>query len=71
MIKNNLSKIMGEKLMKVSDVSENTGVSRQTIANIYNRRSSGIQFDTLNSLCTHLDCGISDIFEYVPDSDVD
>ena len=65
MIKNNFSIILAEKLMKIGQVSEKTGISRVTLTNIYYRRAKGIQFDTLNKLCTYLECSPSDIFDYV------
>jgi putative transcriptional regulator len=67
MIKNNLSKIMGEKRMKTGELQRISGLSKGTIIQIYYNRTTQISFDTLNKLCYALECTAHDIFEYVPD----
>ena len=39
MINNNFSKLLGERLLKISKVSEETGISRTTLTNLYYRRN--------------------------------
>ena len=65
MIDNNFSTILGQRLLKITEISEATGVSRTTLTNIYYRRAKGIQFDTLDKLCEYLECQPSDIFKHV------
>ncbi len=66
MIRNKFSVILGEKLLRISKVSKDTGISRTTLTNLYFRRSCGIEFETLDKLCEYLDCEIGDLFEYKP-----
>jgi len=67
MIKNNLSMLMGIKRMKISELSQLTGLSYNTIANIYYEKTKGIDYDTLNKVCWALDCNTQQLLEYIPD----
>ena len=69
MISNNFSRLLGERLLKISTISEETGISRTTLTNLYYRRSSAISFDVLDKLCNNLNCRISDIIEYKKEGD--
>ncbi|EME8160575.1 helix-turn-helix transcriptional regulator [Enterococcus faecium] len=65
-MKNNLSKILGERLLKVSDVFEGTGISKTTLTDIYYQRAKNIQLDTLMKICDYLQVPLSDLIEYKP-----
>ncbi len=67
MLKNNLSKLMGEKRIKIFEIEKNFGISRTTLTRIYYNRASAINLKTLEALCKALDCTASDLFEYIPD----
>jgi putative transcriptional regulator len=69
MVNNRFSAILGEKLLKISKVSKDTGISRTTLTNLYYQRSTQISFEVLNKLCTYLGCSVEDIIKYVPDKD--
>ena len=58
---------MGNKRMKPQEIVTLTGISRKTIYNIYNDKTKGIEFDTLDKLCFALDCTPNDLFRYIPD----
>lgn len=62
-IDNNFSTILGKKLLKISKVSKDTGISRTTLTNLYYRRSEFVSLEVLGKLCTYLDCSVSDLFE--------
>ncbi|WP_026562509.1 helix-turn-helix transcriptional regulator [Bacillus sp. J37] len=68
MIKVHLSKIMGEKKLKISDVAELTGLHRNGITRLYKEETDGIKFETLEKLCTSLDCEIGELLEIIKDS---
>ena len=65
MIKCNLSRIMGEKRLKISDVMRDTGINRGTITRIYNETAERVELESIEKLCRYLDCEIGDIFELV------
>jgi len=69
MIKVHLSRIMGEKRLKIADVARMTGLHRNAIARLYNEETGGIQWNTLERLCKALDCTVADLIEYIPDPD--
>ena len=66
-IKVNLSKIMGEQKLKVSELSRRTRISRQALYKLYHERSERIELETLAKLCQALDCTVGELLEYVPD----
>lgn len=70
MIKVNLSRIMGEQKLKISDIARMTGLHRNGITKLYYEDTDGVKFDTLNKLCRALNCKIDDIIEYIPDDNV-
>lgn len=67
MIKNNLSMLMGVKRIKISELSQLTGLNYNTIANLYHEKTKGVDFETLNKICWALECDSQKLFEYIPD----
>ncbi|QRV11332.1 helix-turn-helix transcriptional regulator (plasmid) [Bacillus velezensis] len=67
MIKVNLSRIMGERKLKIAEVSRKTGLHRNGITKLYYEKTDGIKFDTLEKLCKALNCEINDLLEIVED----
>ena len=67
MIKCHLSRIMGEKRVKIAELSRETGVNRGTLTRIYNESAERIELEAVNELCKFLDCQPGDLFEYIYD----
>ena len=67
MIKNKLSAIMGEKRIKMSELSRMTGLSYQTVFRVYYDKTQSIDFSTLSKICWALECDVADILGYAPD----
>ena len=67
MLKNHLSKLMGEKRYSIVEVSRRTGLTTSTISNLYNDKVKKLDFDTLEKLCKLFNCQPNDLFEYIPD----
>lgn len=65
-MKNNISKIFGERLLTIAEVAEASGISRSTLTLIYYRKTKGIQFETVEKLCNYLQLPMSELFEYIP-----
>ncbi len=65
MIKCHLSKLMGEKKLKIVDVARETGVNRGTITRLYHETANRIELDVIETLCRYLGCEIGDLFEIV------
>ena len=65
MIKCHLSKLMGEKKLKIVDVARETGVNRGTITRLYHETARRVELETIEALCRYLGCGVGDLFEFV------
>lgn len=63
MMKCHLSRLMGEKKLKIADVARDTGINRNTIARLYHETAERVDFAVLNSLCLYLDCSIAELLE--------
>ena len=71
MIRNHLSKILGENRITQKKLAEMTGLRPSTVNAIYNERASRIDYDVLDRLCRVLDCQPGDLLEFVPESNRD
>lgn len=67
MIKCHLSRIMGEKKLRVADVARAIGVHRNAITLLYEESATRVDLETIDKLCEFLECKVSDLFEHVID----
>lgn len=65
---NNLSMILGAKLLTITKVSNDTGLSRSTLTALYYKRAKRVQIDTLKKLCDYLHISLSELIEYEPET---
>lgn len=63
MIKCNLSRIMGERRLKVADVVKDTGINRGTLDRIYNESASRIELEVIEQLCRYLNVTVGELYE--------
>lgn len=63
---NHFSRLLGERLLKVSDVFVGTGISKTTLTKIYYQRATNVRLDTLMKICDFLQIPLSELIEYVP-----
>lgn len=63
MIKCHLSRLMGEKKLKIADVARDTGINRGTITRLYQETAIRVDFEVLEKLCVYLDCELSELLE--------
>lgn len=61
MIKCHLSKILGERRLKIADVARDTEINRGTITRLYHETAVRVDFEVLEKLCKYLDCEIGDL----------
>ena len=66
-IKVNLSRILGERRIKITELAENAGVAKNTVMALYHERAKGVTWDVLEKICTALKCQPGDLLEYIPD----
>ena len=67
MITVNLDKMLWERHMKLSELSEKIGISMTNLSLLKTGKGRAIRFTTLNKLCKVLDCLPGDILNYKPD----
>ncbi|MGF1833308.1 helix-turn-helix domain-containing protein [Photobacterium sanguinicancri] len=65
MVKCNLSRIMGERRLKIADVARDTGINRGTITRIYNETATRIEIEAIDKLCEYLDIEVGELYEKV------
>jgi putative transcriptional regulator len=63
MIKCHLSRLMGERKLKIADVVRDTGINRGTITRLYHETATRIDLEVIDALCGYLGCEIEDLFE--------
>ena len=66
MVRCNLSVLLAERKLKISKVAADTGISRTTLTALFYNHSQGIQFDTLNTLCSYLSVSPSQLVSWIP-----
>ena len=66
MIKNNFNTLMAERQLKITRVSNDTGISRTTLTALSQEMSKGVQLDTLNTLCNYFSITPCEFFSYIP-----
>ena len=59
----NLSTLMGKKRYTIQDVHKQTGLSRNTISNLYNDKATRIDYETVEKLCRLFGCSLNELFE--------
>ena len=67
MIKIHLSRLLGERRLKVSDVERATGIGRGVIGRLYQESAERVDLAVLDQLCTYLDVQISELIEHIPE----
>ena len=67
MVKIHLSRVMGERRLKISDVARDTGINRGTITRMYHETIQRIELDVLDKLCAYLECKVEDLLEWQAD----
>ncbi len=59
-----LDRVMADRKMSLSELSETVGVSNVNLSKMKNGRISAIRFSTLEAICEALHCQPGDILEY-------
>ena len=66
MIKNHLSRLLGEKRWTQARLARETGIRPSTICAYYNEFAERINLEHLDRICEALGCRVEDVLEYVP-----
>lgn len=68
MVRCHLSRLMGERKMKVVDVARATGLHRNTVTLLYQETATRIEVEAIEKLCALFECSVGELFEYVKDA---
>lgn len=63
MIKCNLSVLMGRDKKNIQDVCNETGLARNTVANLYKEKATRVDYNTMEQLCKMFRCSVGELFE--------
>lgn len=67
MVRCHLSRLMGERKMKIIDVARETGLNRNTVTLLYKEDAKRIDLDAIDKLCNLFQCEVGDLLEHVPE----
>lgn len=65
MIRCHLSRLMGERKLKIADVARETGLNRNTVTLLYKETATRVDLDAVDRLCALFGCAVGDLFEYL------
>ena len=68
MIRCHLSRLMGEKRVRIIDVARATGISRNMLAKLYYDRARRVDLADVARLCQYFGCPLGDLLEWVRES---
>ncbi|WAW14417.1 helix-turn-helix domain-containing protein [Peptostreptococcus equinus] len=66
MIRCNLSVILAKRKMSLTNLSKKINISRTALSQLSNNTTKGIQYDTLNRICTYLNIDPGELIAFHP-----
>lgn len=66
MVKNHLSRILGERRWSQARLARETGIRPSTINDLYHEIAERVSFDHLDKICEALHCSLDELVEYIP-----
>jgi len=64
MVRCHLSRLMGERKIKIIDVARETGISRNHLSALYYENAKRIDLDTIDALCQYFHCEVGNLLEF-------
>ncbi|WP_282706981.1 helix-turn-helix domain-containing protein [Sinimarinibacterium sp. CAU 1509] len=61
--------MMGERKLRVIDVSRMTGIHRNMVTLLYRETATRVDIDALDRLCRLFNCTVGDLLEFVNEPD--
>lgn len=68
MIRCHLSRLMGERKMKIADVARESGLNRNTVTLLYKETATRVDLDAVEKLCELFECEVGELFSYSRDN---
>ena len=67
-IKCHLSRLMGERKLKIVDVARETGLHRNTVTLLYNETAARVDLAAMDALCLYFSVPVGELFEHQADN---
>jgi len=64
-IRCHLSRLMGERKMKIADVARETGLNRNTVTLLYKETATRVELDAIDKLCRLFECEVGQLLERI------
>lgn len=65
MIRCHLSRLMGERKLKIADVARAAGINRGTLTRLYYETAERVDLNAVSALCAYFKCDVGALFEFV------
>ena len=65
MIKCHLSRLMGERKVRVADVAQATGLHRNMLTLLYREKAQRVELDAVDKLCRYFEVRVGELFEFI------
>lgn len=65
----NLDVMLARRKMRLTELSEQVGITMANLSNLKTGKARAIRFTTLEAICAALDCQPGDLIEYRPSED--
>ncbi len=59
----NLAILLAMRKTSIKELSQKTGISKNTLYAIRNEKKKGLKMDTINRICAVLECSVSDLLD--------
>ncbi|MEM8854768.1 MAG: helix-turn-helix transcriptional regulator [Pseudomonadota bacterium] len=64
-----LDVMLAKRKMTSRDLAARIGIAEQNLSLLKSGKVRGVRFNTLEAICSELDCQPGDLLEYQPDTD--
>lgn len=65
MIKCHLSRLMGERKIRIADVARETGLHRNMLTLLYRETAVRVELDAMDGLCRFFRVPVGELFEFI------
>lgn len=70
MLRCHLSRLMGEKKVRIADVAAATGIHRNMLSLLYQETAVRVELASVEALCRYFNIPVGELFELVNDHEV-
>lgn len=68
MIRCHMSRLMGERKVRVADVAVATGLHRNMLTLLYRETAARVELDAVDKLCRYFKVPVGELFEFVDEA---